>query len=168
MKNAELKNPVIFNDDGTCYIIILENSKVAHKVILDTYQLIHICGRRWFYSTGYAVASNNNDGWVEMGKTILNTSRTVDHINRNRLDNRTSNLRPCTVSQNNANRKGSNKTSRYKGVSKCKSTGKWVVRISNGGKYLSGGRFLEEKEAAKKYNEMAIKIFGEFAYLNEV
>lgn len=94
----------------------------------------------------------------------------VDHINRNPLDNRRSNLRSANKSQNGANvglRKDS--TSGFKGVSFDKLKNKWKAYI-NIGEYgrQSLGYFTDKIDAAKAYNEAAIKYFGEFAGLNPV
>ncbi len=86
----------------------------------------------------------------------------LDHINRERGDNRIENLRPCTHSQNLGNARV--KRGRYKGVSFCKQTQKWRANLNG---HL--GRFSTEEEAALAYNEAATKHFGpEFAFLNEV
>jgi hypothetical protein len=54
----------------------------------------------------------------------------VDHVNRNKLDNRWENLRPATRAQNTANTsKQSNNTSGFKGVSYYKSRGKWEANL---------------------------------------
>lgn len=57
------------------------------------------------------------------------------------------------------------KTSKYKGVSKHIS-GKWVVQLHSSGKTTSYGLFVSEIEAAKKYDEVALLLYGEFAHLN--
>lgn len=90
--------------------------------------------------------------------------RHVDHINHNPLDNRRFNLRKANQQQNSWNRvKTLKKThSRFKGVTKHQ-TGKWQVYVS--GKYY--GLYLDEISAAKKYNEVAQSLFGEFAYINK-
>ena len=91
----------------------------------------------------------------------------VDHINGNGLDNRKSNLRLCTPSQNNQNfRIKKTSKSGYKGVCWHKASKKWRVTIKTVYKQVSGGYFSDKKEAALKYNELASKYFGEFARLN--
>lgn len=89
----------------------------------------------------------------------------VDHKNHNKLDNKKSNLRHCNQSQNGGNRKPlKGKSSEYKGVSWNSKDQVWVVMIKR--TYI--GRFHNEKEAASAYNIAAIKIFGEFALLNNI
>ena len=92
-----------------------------------------------------------------------------DHADTNGLNNQRSNLRAATRSQQGANRnKGKNNTSGYKGVSWHKRDKKWVSRIKISGKLIHLGNFDDIKDAAKAYNEAAIKYFGEFAVLNKV
>ncbi len=92
----------------------------------------------------------------------------VDHINRDTLDNRKSNLRTATPMQNVWNsgpRKNTGK-SRYKGIRWMKGTGNWQVRLSVNGRRLSMGCFEDEEEAARAYDEAAKRYYGEFACLN--
>lgn len=91
----------------------------------------------------------------------------VDHINHNTLDNRRSNLRACTYSENLAWRFKVGGTSRFKGVYWNK-RGYWHAQISGGGRmanvYL--GSFKSEREAALAYDAAAAERFGAFATLN--
>ena len=89
----------------------------------------------------------------------------VDHINLDRSDNRLSNLRLATRSQNAMNRKPL--SGRYCGVSLHKPTGRYQSRITVNGitKYL--GVFGTEEEAAAEYNKYAKVFHGEFARLND-
>lgn len=97
----------------------------------------------------------------------------VDHKNGNGLDNRRSNLRICTQSQNAANsRRHPNKTG-YVGVffDKRKSVqdGKvWFARLSHLGTIFRVGNFHTKEEAALAYNKKALEIWGEYARLNIV
>lgn len=62
-------------------------------------------------------------------------SELVDHKNNNRSDNRFSNLRKATHSQNGINKNiMKNNTSGFKGVSFCKSSNKWRARCNANGK----------------------------------
>lgn len=92
----------------------------------------------------------------------------VDHINRDRYDNRRANLRVVTRKQNAMNRSpnkvSSGKASRFKGLSWF--CNKWVVRIKIGGETVYLGRYTMEEEAARIYDKAAREAFGEFATLN--
>lgn len=95
---------------------------------------------------------------------------TIDHKNGNKLDNRVENLRVATTGQNNRNViKRGNNTSGYKGVHWDKKSQKWISRIRiGGGQRLTLGKFSNKEDAAKAYNEAALKYHGEFANLNKV
>ncbi len=90
-----------------------------------------------------------------------------DHRDHNGLNNRRSNLRLCTHSQNCMNRKlQKDVTSKYKGVCWNKKRNKWTAEIRKDGKKHYLGCFDSEIEAAKVYDKRATELFGEFAYLN--
>lgn len=92
----------------------------------------------------------------------------IDHIDHNGLNNTKANLRPCTKRQNQKNmssHKGS--SSKFVGVSWRPNRNKFRARIFDG-KEISLGHFDSEIEAAKAYNEAALRIHGEFANLNKV
>lgn len=90
----------------------------------------------------------------------------VDHINGDRSDNRWENLRPCSLSENNRNRKITNKnTSGVKGVSWHKASGKWQVQLSvKGNNHF--GLYSSLEEAEKRAIEVR-KIFHKAFARNE-
>jgi hypothetical protein len=91
----------------------------------------------------------------------------VDHINGDKLDNRKSNLRIVTSSQNAMNRgPQANNTSGYKGVTWVKQKNKWRAEIKAGKTKKHLGYFLCKHEAAKAYNTASLKYHGEHGYLN--
>ncbi len=91
----------------------------------------------------------------------------VDHINGDGLDNRRCNLRVTSQKFNNRNaRKRKKGTSIYKGVHFCEVTKKWKAQIQINKKKKSLGGYFTEKEAAEAYNEEALKLFKEFAVIN--
>lgn len=94
----------------------------------------------------------------------------VDHKNGDPTDNRKCNLRYCERGALNAiNRpKQSNNTSGYKGVFYRKDSGKWRAAIRVNQKLIHLGQFDNKEDAARCYNENALKYFGEFAYLNKI
>ena len=123
---------------------------------------------KWCFDNRYA---HRKEGVkkIYMHRLIMNTPNdlTLDHINRDRRDNRKTNLRNCTRSENQKNLpKFINGTSQYKGIHK---QGKyWRTRIRVNGKKIHGGYFVDEVSAAKKYNELAIKYHGRFANINNL
>lgn len=92
----------------------------------------------------------------------------VDHINGNRLDNRRSNLRLCTSSQNNFNRKVIRSNTGFKGVSHDARCDRYYSRIMLNRKSIPLGRFSSLIEAAEAYNKAAQTLFGEFASINVI
>lgn len=94
----------------------------------------------------------------------------VDHINRELLDNRKSNLRLCTRTENNHNMKLSKRNkSGAKGVYvQSKKFLRVSIMVNRKNIYLgtfpnTPEGFVEAKTA---YNNAAIKYYGEFAYIN--
>lgn len=91
----------------------------------------------------------------------------VDHENRNGLDCRRLNLRPCTYAQNNSNRAlQRNNTTGYRGVCATRTPGRWQAAIRVSRKSIRLGRFDSPEEAARAYDDAARRYFGRFASLN--
>ena len=106
-----------------------------------------------------------------MHREILNPpdGMQTDHIDGDGLNNRRSNLRICTIRQNQQNQRlYLNKSSKYKGVCWSKGVGKWLAQIRVGNEKIYLGYYINEQDAALAYNEGAIKYFGVFARLNKV
>jgi hypothetical protein len=89
----------------------------------------------------------------------------IDHINGDPLDNRKSNLRFATYQQNHWNSKKT-KGTKYQGVSFVKQIGLWQARIRHEGIYVHLGYHRSAEDAARAYDFVAIRLQGEFAYLN--
>jgi hypothetical protein len=153
--------------------ILLTKGKVA---IVDVEDYDEISSYRWHvkknHGTFYAVRYENKNGRktkISMHRQIMKAlpGQQVDHRHRNGLNNRRCELRFCTTSQNNANRRFDKKrTSKYKGVSFDKKVGKWKVYIKCNGKRYYRGAFCNEIDAAKAYDKAAKKLFKDFAVLN--
>lgn len=107
---------------------------------------------------------------IRMHRLIIDTpaDMQIDHINGDKLDNRRENLRLCSHQENLHNKKKTRGKSIYKGVWKNKQTIPWTAEIRASGIKYFLGNFSTEIEAAKAYNEAAIKHHGEFARLNQL
>ncbi len=125
-------------------------------------------GKRWYANRSVWGPPRKN---ILLHRFLLNPKpdEQCDHINGDGLDNRRSNLRIATNSQNNMNRqKQSGKySSHFKGVTWHKLGNKWMAQIHFNNKILYLGLFLNEIDAAKAYNLAASKYFGEYANLNQ-
>lgn len=127
---------------------------------------------KWQTSNGYASRpikrKSHTMHRIIMERMIdrpLEKSEYVDHIDRNILNNQRSNLRVASPSQNLVNSKVSKRSkTKLKGVQFKPNLGKWRARIAD--EYL--GYFDNPNDAARAYNEAAIRLFGEFAQLNTV
>jgi hypothetical protein len=152
--------------------INLNNKKVA---LVDDEDFDRVNQFKWYamkqWNTFYAVHCFRIDGKRKntfMHRFILGLKEgeQSDHIDRNGLNNQRNNFRECTNRQNSFNQVGCNKSSQYKGVFFDKSRNKFAAQIKLNFKSTFIGRYSDEIEAAKAYDEAAKKHFGEFAYLN--
>jgi hypothetical protein len=99
----------------------------------------------------------------------LQRYESVDHIDRNGLNNTRENLRIVNQSQNCANRSlGINSKSGYKGVSWNAQLQKWCAYISFHRKKMHLGYFTSKHDAARAYNAKAIELQGIYANVNDV
>ncbi len=156
--------------------IFLTKGKVA-LVDDEDYDRLVAMGKWWVNKDGYAVNSTSfrtSDGKIKslkilMHREILKTPPgvLVDHEDTDRLNNQKNNIRNCSFAENarNASTPKSN-TSGFKGVVWNKRDKKWFSRITVFRKKIYLGYFDCKIEAAKAYNEAAVKYHGKFARLN--
>ena len=152
--------------------IRLENGGTA---LVDDEDLPLVADKKWYRvdgpNTSYAHTLRAGK-IIRMHRLLIGpkpAGAVVDHINRNGLDNRKENLRVATLTQNQANtgpRKKS--TSKFKGVSLKKARRAWCAQIQKDLKKIHIGYYDTEEEAAEAYNRAAVKLFGEYAYLNTI
>lgn len=126
---------------------------------------------KWSFDGGYARRAIQVSGKhikIYMHRLLMGfPSETVDHINRNKIDNREDNLRVCGQQKNCSNSpKKKNNSSGYMGVSFDKSMRGWEAYIHPNRKKIHLGYFSDKESAAKARDVAAIKYFGEYANLN--
>lgn len=98
----------------------------------------------------------------------------VDHRDRNHLNFKVENLRPCNKSQNQMNhgkrrQSTSNPAERYspyRGVHWIKNAQRWRASVNAGGMHYGLGYFDNDEEAARARDLKAAEVQGEFAVLN--
>lgn len=111
-------------------------------------------------------ATNKNVGLLHRFITGCGKGYVVDHINGNINDNRKSNLRICTISENRKNNPlYHNNKSGYPGVIwyHYTKTPKWLCQIKVNGKIVHIGYFTELEDAIKARKEAERKYYGEYA-----
>jgi hypothetical protein len=146
--------------------------------ILDQQDYYRIGNFKWtvigndgkFYAVRNVKIGQIKTATIRLHREIMNApdGLLVDHKNGDGLDNRRSNLRLATRSQNQCNKPKikTKATSKYVGVNFEKSRGQWAARIKHNHKQIWLGRFDSEIAAAKAHDEAAKKHHSEFARLN--
>lgn len=161
-------------------IMLTSKTRGTHEMFYDDEDHDLVMSRHWmleksnhtFYA--YAQKSKGSSSTKRICQTwkfhreVMNASDDyVDHKDGNGLNNCKSNLRLCTQQQNLRNRrKCINNRCGYKGVSFHRQMGLYRARVSVDQKQVFYRYFKTAIDAARAYNEAAIRHFGEFAKLN--
>ncbi len=138
----------------TVTLPVYRRGKVVAETVVDADAVALIAGRRLvLHSGGYAlVRDGNQPAYLHrlLMRDELEPGLEVDHRNRDRLDNRRSNLRIVTHAQNGQNVAGQpHKTSRHRGVSWSNSNNGWIAQARLHGRTHHLGTFASEDEAAR-------------------
>jgi hypothetical protein len=170
LKERTLKklNPRPYLDDVNVLIISISGQEVlidkeylSNIAEIGSWRLKHSPEKIYFvHTTNYPTVQV-----ITLHRFIMNIPKEmeVDHINGDTLDNRKVNLRVCTKSENNCNRKiNQNNTSGYKGVSYKMSRHKWCAKIGVNNKNIHLGYFDSPEEAYAAYCIASKKYHGEF------
>lgn len=142
----------------------------ALEYLFDIEDLPLIEGRSWYKDKdGYLVSCYYFNGcrrFVRFHRIVMQAKpgQFVDHINKNRADNRKRNLRCCRRAENDRNRGiYSTNTSGVTGVYFDKQRDKWVASISFNKKRTIIGRFAIKEDAVQARLEKEAELFKEFA-----
>jgi len=102
--------------------------------------------------------------WLYVHGELPKKGMVIDHIDRDGFNNRLSNLRVCTESQNRCNSKmHSNNTSGHRGVSWHPQNREWRAAIWVNGRSFHSKTFKNIQDAIKWREEHAKQLHGEFA-----
>ncbi|MBW1813055.1 MAG: HNH endonuclease [Deltaproteobacteria bacterium] len=159
---------------GNIAEIVLYNRRCQEvaRTVIDTEDVEKVRGYKWHVNAqGYA-ATRPKKKVLKIQHIIMGINadykNQIDHRDRDRLNNRKSNFRFCTQGDNAKNSTiPINNTSGFKGVSLHKNSKKWRARITLDDRLISLGVFKDKLDAARAYNEAALKYHGEFACLNK-
>jgi hypothetical protein len=155
-------NKYIQVGDYTKLLVYSKQGVLKGVILVDNSDLEKVKDYKWYISTGgYAfTVVKDGDKWktTQLHRFLIHAPDNieVDHINRNRLDNRRRNLRLVSRLQNCHNLnpagvktiKGRKASSKYRGVAWDKSKGKWRAYHQHKRKTYYGGWFESERQAA--------------------
>lgn len=146
-------------------------TSAGEQFFVDVSNITKLQGHSWWYTKqGYLA------GYVDGKLTLMHRFLTncddehvVDHKNHITGDNRISNLRVCTVSKNQYNRKmQNNNTSGSIGVSWEKRQEKWRAYITAEKQRIELGMFDNYEDAVKARQYAEDKYHKEFSFVNSM
>jgi hypothetical protein len=127
--------------------------------------MVAVRRQRTWHARRAFIDADGKQHYVYMHRQIMGEPEglLVDHIDRDGLNNRRSNLRTCDSEGNARNRsRRRDNTTGFKGVYRGKDCIGWIAKIQD--TYL--GMYPTAEEAARAYDTAAVRTFGEFASLN--
>jgi len=150
---------IVFSEDGLTALLPLlaQDGTIQMHALIDAADATWAGQWTWRLSGTYAARSERVNGTKigiilhrELLGLVAGDGLDGDHFNRDRLDDRRSNLRVISRAGNTQNRpsvKGS--SSAYRGVSWFKRLKKWKAEVRAGDKLHYLGLFIDELEAAE-------------------
>lgn len=158
-------NPFIVEGDICRIILFNRQGKQTGVVIIDTEDYNKCKKHKWYLGKRGYPTSRINRKLICLHKYLFPTNNT-DHKDRDKMNNRKSNLRKCNQFQNAMNKSPRKKTSKHKGVYWIERSHKWHAGIRYNNIRKSLGYFDNEELAARAYDEVAIEYHKEFACTN--
>lgn len=155
----------------------------GRAIVVDAEDAWVLAETKWvigFYGKGrnYPAASSSSS-FIKKGAILSRVvtsapeGSVVDHANHNTSDNRKRNLRVCSPAQNMQNVRRTRAISPYRGISEHqysrrggKMSRPWRAAINANGRVHHLGEYATPEEAARAYDEAAMRLHGEFAILN--
>jgi len=134
------------------------------EILIDNEDLIKVKEYTWWIKNGYVYTTTKggkNRTSIYLHRLVMSDPKgqEIDHINRDKLDNRKENLRFVSKSQNGMNKNG------IRGVTKFRN--KWRARIKINRKETYLGVFDTYEEALQVRRKVELKVFKEFSNLWE-
>lgn len=154
-------NEIVFKETYAEIILRDFSGDETGRALIDLDDVDRVMKYKWHLS---------DQGYVAGGKSPFRLSRViltapvgyeVDHVNHNKLDNRKTNLRICTHSQNCMNMPPIHD---IKGIYWERDSKRWVAQIGINNKDIKLGRFKDKEEAIRARKQAETELFGEFAY----
>ena len=150
---SQLKKLFTCDNKGNLYHA--KNGKLASHINATTGRVRTTVNGNRYYAPRLVYIINNGP---------IKNNHDIDHINGNPLDNRPSNLRQCTRSQNILNSKlSSANTSGYKNVSLSQDGETYFVQMQVRGTIYRRAGFATAVAADKAARKMRRELAGEFA-----
>lgn len=162
-------NKYEYSNEMHCWVGYANNTGNPFYIDDNDYETV---SRYSWYETsyGYLMTRLSVTEQIFMHRLIMfgldskNNGIYIDHINRERRDNRKINLRACTIQENTWNKASETNTkSGVRGVSWYEPGNKWRAYIGIDSRTISLGYYNDLDEAIKARKEAEKKYWGEFA-----
>ena len=147
---------------------VIGDDGCGHQFMIDVDDYEKIKERHWTYAEGYwstCIKIDNKKTQIRMHNFIIQSKDgyVIDHADKNKSNNRKSNLRQATVSQNGMNSKLRKNISGITGVGLDKRWNKWYATITINKKSIWLGEYADKDDAIKARLLAEAKYFGDFA-----
>lgn len=165
-------NKISYESDYVVLEVRYIDKKEKCLVDIDDYEnKIKSLGTKIFmYENGYCyfcVQKNGQNKKIKLHRYLMDVvdkeDIVIDHINRNPLDNRKSNLRKCNTVLNTYNKDyNSNSTSNVKGVSFNKAMQKWRGQVQVNGIRIYTNPYKSFEECCKVTEDLRKQMYEEY------
>lgn len=153
------KNEIVNRGHYLEIVLYDKNNNEKARAKVDKAEIELVKSYKWHLNNFGYVVTNRMTGQSSLLHVLIvgkNEDLEIDHINRNKLDNRRQNLRFVTSSQNKWNNNAI-------GVHFCKAKNKWIPQITVNGKYINLGSYIDKDSAIKARQRAVKKYFGKYA-----
>ena len=159
-------NKIILHEDYAELIIYSREGKKKMTSLIDIEDVPYVEKYSWCERSRGYVGRVQNGKIITLHRALTKAKKgeVVDHINKDKADNRKSNLRVCTQQYNLFNSsKKSNNVSGVTGVGFDEKSDKWRARICVDYKNISLGFYDEKSDAIKARLKAEKEHYGGFA-----